>query len=196
MLMDTPRLFEPYHTYLQNTLLPSRYTHSVNVMRVMAQLALIYDLDPVKAMTIGLLHDIAHDLSPAEQLHLADSVPIPLQHTCEQHPLILHALVGAHLAAERLGVSDPVILNAIRCHGYCGSNPPLSERYTWCMRFADMLDPLRTWQDLTDQLAPPVFSGDLEQGARILVAWMVPFLENRGLPVHPNLYSLQRQLIN
>ena len=192
----TDRLLQPYHEHLRRTLTPRRYAHSVAVMDVMARLAAVYDLDPGVAQTIGLLHDLAHDIAPEEQLRLAEAIPLPLQHASERHPTILHAPLGAHLAQADLGITDPVILAAITQHSYCGENAPFSARYAWCLRFADMLEPGRTWQDLTAQLAEPVYGGDLEQGARILVGRMIPFLHRRDLPVHPNLYQLHRQFFD
>jgi HD superfamily phosphohydrolase YqeK len=82
-------------------------------MQVMAELTPIYSLDRAQAKSAGLLHDAARDLNCEHQLALAKEAGIELCDPCEQHPVYLHALVGAYLAAKELGVMDRLILDAI-----------------------------------------------------------------------------------
>lgn len=66
--MSDKELIDRYLPFLKGLLTPPRLQHSLGVMRVMAELAPIYSLDRAQAMTVGLLHDAARDLSSADQL--------------------------------------------------------------------------------------------------------------------------------
>ena len=111
--LSDKELIDRYLPFLNSLLTPSRLRHSVGVMRVMAELTPIYSLDRAQATSAGLLHDTARDLNCEHQLALAKEAGIELCDPCEQHPLYLHALVGAYLVAKELRIMDRLILDAI-----------------------------------------------------------------------------------
>ena len=90
--------------------------HIVRVARLGGRLAYAHGIDPDAARTAGLLHDLAR-LFPAERL-LAESERrgLPVGPFERANPVVLHAALGAELAREEFGVSDPAVLSAIRKH--------------------------------------------------------------------------------
>jgi len=59
-----------YLSFLDQVLTPRRFQHSLGVMQVMEELSKVYALDRDTAVLIGLLHDAAKDLAPAQQMAL------------------------------------------------------------------------------------------------------------------------------
>jgi len=185
---------EPYLSILSRQLSPARLKHSLGVMQVMDELAPIYGLDPVAAHFAGLLHDAGKELLLPEMLSIANAMGFPLSHPSDRDPLYLHGPVSAYVAQHELDIDDPLILEAIFRHSYVGDGQAQSPVFCWCLRFADMLEPGRDWQDLRQRMQPLIFAGQMGQAAHHLMDWLVPFLESVGEQPHPYQRELQRQL--
>jgi predicted HD superfamily hydrolase involved in NAD metabolism len=175
-----------YSSFLEDLLSPSRWQHSLGVMRVMAELAEIYALDRARAMTTGLLHDAARDLSGAQLLALAKEAEIELSDPCERHPVYLHAPVGAYLVSRKLNVTDDPILDAIAAHSHAGHGRNFDAPLSRCLRFADVLEPGRTWSGF-NKLQSVVYAGRDEEAALLLCGWLIEFFHEQRVPVHQNL---------
>jgi predicted HD superfamily hydrolase involved in NAD metabolism len=152
----------------------------------MAELTPIYSLDRAQAMTAGLLHDAARDLSSEDQLALAEEARIELCDPCEQHPVYLHALVGAYLVAKELGVTDRLILDAIAAHSYAGIGHSFDTPLSQCLRFADILAPSQEWLGMK-KLKGVVYARQTEEAALLQCGWLIEFFQEQQVPVHPNL---------
>lgn len=168
----------------------------MGVMQAMSELAPIYNLNKTSAMIAGILHDIAKEFTPEDLIERARAYHIVLHTEYDKHPLFLHGPIGACYAAQQLGITDPAILDAISRHSYLGRGVALSPPFCWCLRFADMLEPSRDWDDLKSQLKPFVYAGNVEKGAYTLVKWLISFHEAASLPVHPNIRGLVQELSN
>lgn len=183
-----------YIAFAERQLTPQRFTHSLGVMRVMGELASIYDLNKTAAITAGILHDIAKEFRPDDLLKLAGENKIALCTEYDKIPLFLHGPVGACYIAQKLGIRDSLILEAISRHSYFGEGVARSPSFCWCMRFADLLEPTRDWVELKNQLEPFVYSGEIGEAAYRLMRWIIPFHESALLPVHPNMHKVFDQL--
>lgn len=179
---------------VKRELTPKRFEHSLGVMHVMAELASVYDLDDTTARMCGILHDVAKEFPLDRQLDIARKNNISLEREHDTHPLFLHGPVGAAYVAEELGVTDPVILDAIVHHSYFGSGTALSPVLCWCLRFSDILEPSRDWQHIRAQLQPVVYSGDMKEAAYSLMKWAISFHESMSVPVHPNMHRVFQEL--
>jgi predicted HD superfamily hydrolase involved in NAD metabolism len=180
--------------FAEQELTPGRFQHSLGVMQVMGELASVYALDESAARVCGILHDAAKELPLDRQLELAEKNNISLNTDYDKHPLFLHGPVGACYIAKELGVADPVVLDAILNHSYFGEGAALSPLLCWCLRFADVLEPSRDWKDIHRQLRPLVYAGNVQEGAYILMKWMIPFHESGSIPVHPNMHRVFHEL--
>ena len=186
---------DDYIAFAEHTLTAQRFKHSVGVMQVIAELASIYGLNKTTAMTAGILHDIAKEFTPDELVNFANKNNIPLRTEYDRLPLVLHGPVGACYVAQEFGLTEAMLLDAISRHTYFGDGVALSPSLCWCLRFADMLEPSRDWEDLKSQLKPLVYSGNMGEGAYQLMRWIVPFHEAASLPVHPNICRLAEELL-
>ncbi len=177
-----------YLSFLERNLTPSRFQHSLGVRRVMGELAEIYGLNRAQAMTAGLLHDAAKDLSPECQLALAEQAEIKFLHPSERHPVYLHAPLGAFIVSRELGVRDRLVLEAIASHSYIGNGANFDAPFSWCLRFADLLAPVREWQGMS-KLKNTVYAGRMQEAALLQCRWLIEYFQEFGVPVHPNLES-------
>jgi predicted HD superfamily hydrolase involved in NAD metabolism len=93
-----------------------RYAHSVRVARCADLLAQRHDIDSRKARLAGLLHDLARLYSPERLLAECAARGIRIGAVEREHPVLLHARLGAALARELFGVEDGEVLSAISKH--------------------------------------------------------------------------------
>ncbi|MCI8529201.1 MAG: HD domain-containing protein [Lachnospiraceae bacterium] len=93
-----------------------RYEHTLGVAFTAAALAMRYDCDIQDAQTAGLLHDCAKCMSDEKRLAICKKRQIHMTEVEKKSPFLLHAKVGAYLAAEKYGIKNQDILNAIQNH--------------------------------------------------------------------------------
>ena len=191
-----------YLPFLERVLTPSRLQHSLGVMQVMGELAKIYDLDAETALTAGLLHDAAKDLSAGQIDEIVEEAHIEFYDPCEQdYVLYLHGPVGAYYVRKEFGITDPDILDAITRHTWVGAIDSFEPPLVWCLRFSDILEPNRRWDDPArkiregvPRLREAVFSGRLAEAASLQANMVIQFFEDTGKPIHPNYYRVLRDL--
>lgn len=184
----------PHFAYLEQRLTPARLQHSLGVMGVMDALAPIYGLDPQAARLAGLAHDAGKELPRAQMLEIAESLDLSLNHPADRDELFLHGPASAYVAQHRMGITDPLVLEAICYHSYMLDGPVQSPAFVWCLRFADLLEPGRDWVAMKERTAPLVYGGRLAEAAYALTDWLVPFLEGVGVLSHPRQVRLIEQL--
>jgi len=180
--------------FVERELTPKRFEHSLGVMSVMGELAFVYSLDETMAKVCGILHDVAKEFPLDRQLEVARKNNIALVTEYDRHPLFLHGPVGACYIDEELGITDPTLLDAIVHHSYLGNGTALSPLLCWCLRFADILEPSRDWVDTQKELKPVVYSGNVQEGAYLLMKWAIAFHESTSVPVHPNMRRVFQKL--
>ena len=184
---------EQYLPFLKRMLTPQRLRHSLGVMHVMSELAEVYSLDPTRAAVVGLLHDVAKDLKAKQQIELAEEMGIELSYPCERHPQYLHGPVSAYLVWKECGVTDELMLDAISTHTYYGDGVNLDLSLAWSLRFADLLAPSREWVGMR-KLKTVVYRGEMEEAALLQSRWVIELFEEIGIPIHPNLVRVFREL--
>ncbi len=101
---------------IKRKLSDSRFQHTLGVTYTAAALAMRYEVDLNHAMTAGLLHDCAKYMSADELLKNCERYKIEVTATEKLNPALLHAKVGAMLAAKKYHVRDKDIISAIIHH--------------------------------------------------------------------------------
>lgn len=101
-----------------------RFIHSIGVEYTAANLAFVHGVDVKKARIAGLLHDCAKCIPTEEKLKKAKKLGFKINKSEKANPDLLHGKLGAYLAKEKYGVTDPDILSAITYHttGHPGMN--------------------------------------------------------------------------
>jgi len=169
-------------------------------MQVMGDLADVYGLDRERALTAAVLHDAGKELSAAQQAELVAAAELePLRPYSDDYTRYFHGPVGAALVRLRLGITDGVILDAITMHTFYGSGPNYSTPLTWCLRFADLLEPGRDWSRVKwlreiEKLRAAAYGGQLAEAARLQTGWLLQWYEADGVPVHPSMAQAYQEL--
>lgn len=100
--------------YLEKTLTPKRYNHSLGVAKEAVKLASIHGADKEKAYYAGLVHDIAKCYSVEEMNRQIRDFGMSLWYWNNQS--LAHSKVGKRILARDFAVDDEDILNAVSYH--------------------------------------------------------------------------------
>lgn len=114
-------------TILKNTLSEKRYYHSICVMQKCEELAEIYGIDKEIAKKVGLVHDIAKEMSDEEKQSYAEKNQIPVNEVEQKHVGLLHAKIGADIAKKEFHFSEEMC-KAIRLHTTGGQGMQLLDK--------------------------------------------------------------------
>ena len=178
-----------YYTLAKNTLSERRYTHSVNVAAAAVRLAKKYGEDPLKAEIAGILHDITKELNAENQLQLLESGGIILDDVLKKSPQLFHAITGMVYCRDKLEISDPDILSAIRYHTTARADMSLLEKIIF---IADFISDERDYPDVDVMRAECEKS--LEDGMLYGLGFVIPDLVSKKRAVHPDAISAYNQL--
>jgi predicted HD superfamily hydrolase involved in NAD metabolism len=103
-------------SWLRANVSEHRVNHILGVEAMSIELAQLHHLDVEKAALAGLMHDLAKYFKPQRLLEMAQSEGLPLDEVDFVNPHLLHADVGAIVARDDFGVTDPEVLAAIADH--------------------------------------------------------------------------------
>lgn len=175
---------------LFSALKPGRFAHSLSVAYTAAKLAEIHGADPLRAEQAGLLHDCAkyfplEEMRRISALHSLTDDPAYLESGA-----LLHSLVGAQVAAEQYGMTDPDVLEAIRYHntGCVGMS-----RLAMCVCLADSIEPLRKSYPMLDQVRA-LSAQSLERALLLSLEGTADYVRSRGKYLHPRTQDTIRWL--
>lgn len=196
---------QPYLAHLEAVLTPARLRHSLGVMQVMTALAEVYGLDREQAGLTGLLHDAAKDLTPDQQAEMARAAGfVPANEAERDYNIYGHGPVGAYYVRAVMGVTDPLLLDAVAAHTFMpipGGEARFHAPLCWCLRFADLLEPNRDWdekarafRDGMPALREAAFAGRLEQAAQLHGRMVIAFHRDNDMVLHPNYPRVLAQL--
>jgi len=127
-------------TWLQKEVPESRIRHILRVETMAIELASYHGIDAVKAGQAGLMHDLAKFFKSEKLLTLAENHHLDIDPVARSSPHLLHAEVGAIVARETFGVTDPQILAAIANHTL---GKPGMDALSCVVFLADSLEPGR-----------------------------------------------------
>lgn len=128
--------------------------HCRRVAAQAVRLAGVHGIDPLKAETAALLHDISAVIPTPERVAAARRHGLDLLPEELALPMIIHQKLSVVLAREAFGVTDEEILGAIGCH-------------TTLRRGATTLDKLLFVSDKLswDQADQPPYFAEVEKAA-------------------------------
>ena len=147
---------------MEKVLKPDRYEHSIGVAYTAASMAMVFGADIRKALTAGILHDCAKNMSSDAQLKLLKKHDIEVSEIEIKNPSLLHAKTGMYLAESRYGIEDPEILSAIRWHT---TGCPGMSTLDKIIYVADFIEPGRKMRDYLVSVRKTAFS-DLDLAVR------------------------------
>lgn len=159
---------------------PRRMDHTLRVDALAVRLARFWGVSEDKADIAALLHDVAREESPLQLAALANASddPVVLDLASTPAPLVLHAPVGAVIAAKDYGISDPEILHAIAFHT---TGAPGMDRLAMIIFLGDYCEPGRNFSGVGNVRA--LLYQSLEASMLLALNQTVAYLEHKGMPV-------------
>lgn len=117
-----------------------RFLHTSGVRFTAASMAMAHGADIMKAQAAGLLHDIVKQTSDEEKLDMAEYYGMTISDFERKNPFIIHGPLAAHYAAEKFGITDQDLLNAITYHT---TGRPAMSVLEQIIFIADYIEPAR-----------------------------------------------------
>ena len=158
-----------------------RYEHTLGVMYTAASMAMRYDEDVEKALLAGLLHDCAKCISGENKIKLCNKYHLSVSEVEKKNPSLLHAKLGAFLAAKKYHIKDKDAINAIASHTTGCPNMTLLDKIIY---IADYIEPGRKELPNMAEVRKLAFTDINECLYRILEDSLV-YLNSKNISVDP-----------
>lgn len=172
-----------------------RYEHTLGVMYTAGALAMRYDADIDSAMTAGLLHDCAKCIPSDTKFKLCDKYHLNITEIERKNPGLLHAKLGAFLAAKKYHIQDREIINAIASHTTGRPGMGILEKIIY---IADYMEPGRDELPNMARVRKLAFK-DLDECLYVIVKDSLVYLAGKGIPIDPmteKTYDYYREKLN
>ncbi|MCR5092575.1 MAG: bis(5'-nucleosyl)-tetraphosphatase (symmetrical) YqeK [Lachnospiraceae bacterium] len=166
---------------MEEALKPDRFEHSLGVAYTAASMAMRFGADIEKALIAGMLHDCAKGLSHDEQMKICVKHDLPVSDCERRNPKLLHAKVGAYLAENKYGITDPEILSAITWHTTGRPGMTLLEKIIF---LADIIEPSRRQFPELNELRTAIFD-DLNEGLKLTLKHLIIYLNREAGEIDP-----------
>lgn len=158
-----------------------RYEHTLGVMYTAASLAMLYDEDIEKALIAGLLHDCAKCLSGDTKIKLCKKYHLNVSEVEKENPSLLHAKLGAFLAAKKYHIKDKDIINAIASHTTGCPHMSLLDKIIY---IADYIEPGRKELPNMAEVRKLAFT-DIDACLYRILEDSLEYLAGRNVPIDP-----------
>ncbi len=176
---------------LQKRLKKSRFAHSIGVANTAKELAKKFAADEGKAYIAGLLHDCAREFEAGEYIKLAEKYCIHVGEVERAMPILLHAYIGAEMAAKVYGVEDSEIYHAIWKHTVGGYGMTKLDKIIY---FADMIEPNRDYPGV-EKLRSLVETETLDEIMLTALSDSINFVIQKNSLVHPATVNARNELL-
>lgn len=158
-----------------------RYEHTLGVMYTAASLAMRYDEDIEKALIAGLLHDCAKCLSGDTKIKLCKKYHLRISDVEKDNPSLLHAKLGAFLAAKKYRIKDKDIINAIASHTTGCPHMSLLDKIIY---IADYIEPGRKELPNMPEVRKLAFT-DIDACLYRILEDSLEYLYSKKIPIDP-----------
>ena len=149
-----------------------RFRHTIGVTYTAAAMAMRYGADINHAMTAGLLHDCAKFMTADELYSNCERYGIEVSATEKINPSLLHAKVGAVLAARKYHIHDKEIIDAILHHTTGCPDMTLLDKIIF---IADYIEPNREPLPDLDRIRAKAFT-DIDEALVMLLKATLTYL--------------------
>lgn len=122
---------------LSQRLSPSRYNHTIGVMKKSVEYAKMLGADEERVRIAALLHDCAKNLGPGELVRYAKQHGIAADDDMMKAPHLLHGPVGAIIASTEYGITDSHILSIIEKHTLGSENMTIEEKIVYLADYTE-----------------------------------------------------------
>ena len=169
----------------KNKLSEKRYEHTLGVEYTAAALAMRYGASITNARIAGLLHDCAKYFPGEKLLQKCKKYQLPINEYEKNYPELLHAKVGAYLAANKYGVKEEEILSAITWHTTGRPGMTLLDKIIYV---ADYMEPNRDKAPNLPEIRSMAFC-DLDQCLITILSHTLTYLKEKGSIIDPMTFA-------
>ncbi len=166
---------------LKKALSKKRYQHSMRASDTAVSLAARYSYPSYPARVAGLLHDCAKDIPEDEYFKILEKKQVPVSMAEKKSPYLLHAKVGAIIARDEFGITDPDVLSSIRTHTTGEPDMSLLQKIIFT---ADYIEPGRDKAARLDEIREMAFF-DLDICVREILFDTLKYLEETKSDIDP-----------
>ncbi len=167
-----------------------RLNHTLCVADSAVDLAKMYLVDPEKARTAAMLHDIMKDTAYDDLLRLIDQSDIILTQDDLRSPRIWHGIAGAAFLRDELKIEDEDIFNAVYYHSTGRAGMTELEKVIFV---ADYISVDRKYEDVEEMRRLSKISLD-EAIIYALIFQIRRLAEERNF-IHPNSPACYNELL-
>lgn len=176
--------------YLKESLLESRYNHTVGVVNTAIELAEIHGEDKFKAEIAALSHDIGKNMKVDDLRKLIKEECIALTIDEEKNIQIWHAIVAPILGKKIFKIEDEEILSAMRWHTTGKENMSKLDKIIY---LADLIEPSRKF-DGVDELRK-LAKEDLDIAMIKALTHTIRYLLDKDLAIDGNTFKARNYLL-
>lgn len=166
---------------LKRKLSHDRFIHTIGVANTALALAMSQGIDYERAYLAGLLHDCAKDIPDEEKLKKCEKFHIPVTATETENPSLLHAKLGAYLAADKYNITDYEILSSIECHT---TGKPEMTQLEMIIFVADYIEPGRDRAKELTEIRKEAFE-NLTYATYHILKNTLDYLKQKDDPIDP-----------
>lgn len=177
---------------LKGVLSPLRYRHSLGVMNLARELAVLYGVPPETAALAGLLHDVAREMEPDRLVAIAQEHGLVLSENERSAPILLHGKVGKLLLASEWGITDADVLSAVALHV---TGAPEMSLLAQIVFLADFSEPGRSF--FSSNLARTLAKSNRIAALQYVFQQVINYLLNHGFVLEvPTVQAWNQLMIN
>ena len=181
--------FEKICKQLKKGLSEKRYIHSIGVMEKAGELAKIYNLDIEKAKVVGLMHDIAKEMTQEEINNYIKLNNIEIDEIEKIQPHLLHGKIGADICKKEYGFTE-VMQKAILYH--TTGNPDM-DLFAKIIFIADKIEKNREYEGV-EQIRE-LASKDIDKAIiKVLENSIIKKVAEQKI-IHPNTVNTRNALL-
>ena len=129
----------------------------------------------------GLLHDCAKCIPPKKKIRLCKKYHIHITESEYANPSLLHAKLGAYIAAEKYHIKDQMILSAIHCHTTGKPHMTMPDKILF---ISDYIEPGRKDAPHLPELRKLAFQ-DIDECLYLILKDTLSYLQTRNLTLDP-----------
>lgn len=176
-------------TELRERLTLSRYEHVLRVAELAKVLAKRYGISEHDAEQAALYHDVAKCMDKETLRKLLKEANAD-KRLFDFHHELWHGPVGAMIAEQEFGVTNPDVLNAVRYHTTGRAGMSSLEKVIF---IADLIEPGRTFPGV-EELREKV-NEDIEEAMAACIAHSISYLVSRKAAIFPDSFECYNECL-
>ena len=185
MKFDIEKILED----VKNTLSEKRYIHSIGVMKQAEYLAKKYGQDVEIAKAVGIVHDIAKELTEEEKIKYVEENKIEIDEIEKINIGLLHAKIGADICKKKYNFTEEM-QNAIKYHTTGNENMDTLAKIIFV---ADKTEENRKYDDL--QTVQKLADEDLDKCILYILDYMLVDNVKKQKLIHPDSIKIRNKIL-